>query len=49
MLNVDCFLEYLRGELNRSQMTVESYREDLAHFEEFARNLSDSFSWETVD
>lgn len=49
MLNVDSFLEYLRGELNRSLKTVESYREDLAHFEDFTRNMSDSFSWETVD
>jgi len=28
---------------------VESYSDDLSRFEEFARNLSDSFSWETVD
>lgn len=49
MLSVDKFLEYLSCELNRSQKTVESYSDDLSHFEEFARNLSDSFSWETVD
>lgn len=49
MLNIDKFLEYLTCELNRSQRTVESYRDDLCHFERFARNLSDSFSWETVD
>lgn len=49
MLNLDKFLEYLKSELNRSQKTVESYREDLTLFEEFARGLSDSFSWETVD
>lgn len=49
MLNVDKFLDYLSSELNRSQQTVESYRDDLKHFEKFAKDLSDSFSWETID
>jgi len=49
MLSIDKFLEYLSCELNRSQKTVDNYRDDLGYFEEFARNLSDSFSWETVD
>ena len=49
MLNVDKFLDYLSSELNRSQQTVESYQDDLKHFEKFAKDLSDSFSWETVD
>lgn len=49
MLNVDKFLDYLSSELNRSQQTVKSYRDDLKHFEKFAKDLSDSFSWETVD
>lgn len=49
MLNVGKFLDYLSSELNRSQQTVESYRDDLKHFERFAKDLSDSFSWETVD
>ena len=49
MLNVDKFLDYLSSELNRSQQTVESYRGDLKHFEMFAKDFSDSFSWETVD
>lgn len=49
MLSVDKFLDYLSSELNRSQQTVESYRDDLKHFERFAKDLSDSFSWETVD
>lgn len=49
MLNVDKFLDYMSSELNRSQQTVESYRDDLKHFEKFAKDLSDSFSWETVD
>ena len=49
MLNIDKFLEYLCSELNRSPRTVESYRDDLTYFEKFAKGLSDSFSWETVD
>lgn len=49
MLSVGKFLDYLSSELNRSQQTVESYRDDLKHFERFAKDLSDSFSWETVD
>lgn len=49
MLSVDKFLDYLSSELNRSQQTVESYRDDLKHFEKFAKDLSDSFSWETID
>ena len=49
MLNIDKFLDYLKCELNRSQRTVDNYRDDLEHFEKFARSLSDSFSWETVD
>lgn len=49
MLNIDKFLEFLSCELNRSQKTVESYRDDLSRFEIFARDLSESFSWETVD
>ena len=42
MLNIDKFLEYLCSELNRSPRTVESYRDDLIHFEKFAKGLSDS-------
>ena len=49
MLSIDKFLEYLRSELNRSQRTVENYREDLKLFEQYARNLSEYFTWESVD
>ena len=42
MLSIDKFLEYLRSELNRSQRTVENYREDLKLFEQYARNLNPS-------
>jgi len=49
MLNIDKFLDYLQCELNRSQRTVDNYRDDLEHFEKFARSLSDLFSWEHVD
>ncbi len=44
MLSIDKFLEYLRSELNRSQRTVENYREDLKLFEQYARNLSESLN-----
>ena len=49
MLNIDKFLEYLRCELNRSQKTIDSYCEDLKLFEEYTRNLSGFFCWESVD
>lgn len=49
MLTIDAFLEYLSSELNRSQKTVENYREDLERFEKFAKSAVDDFSWETVD
>ena len=49
MLTIDAFLEYLSSELNRSQKTVENYRDDLERFEKFAESASDDFSWGTVD
>ena len=49
MLNIDSFLDYLKCELNRSQMTVESYKEDLDLFEDYFRSESCSLSWEAVD
>lgn len=49
MLDIDGFLDYLRSELNRSQMTVASYAEDLKKFEAYYKSLSDSLSWETID
>lgn len=49
MLNIDGFLDYLKCEMNRSQMTIDSYAEDLRAFETYFQNLSDSLTWETID
>lgn len=45
----DEFLNYLRYERNRSQLTVESYGADLSAFETFFKNLDNQLSWESVD
>lgn len=43
------FLDYLRFEKNRSELTVSSYAEDLKAFEVYFKNLDMLLSWETVD
>lgn len=43
------FLDYLRFEKNRSELTVGSYAEDLKAFEAYFKNLDMLLSWETVD
>ena len=43
------FLNYLRYERNRSQLTVESYGADLSAFETYFKNLDNQLSWESVD
>ena len=43
------FLDYLRFEKNRSELTVSSYAEDLKAFEAYFKNLDILLSWETVD
>lgn len=43
------FLDYLRFEKNRSELTVSSYAEDLKAFEAYFENLDMLLSWETVD
>lgn len=43
------FLDYLRFEKNRSELTVSSYAEDLKTFEAYFKNLDMLLSWETVD
>lgn len=43
------FLDYLRFEKNRSELTVSSYAEDLKAFEAYFKNLDKLLSWETVD
>lgn len=46
---IDDFLNYLRHELRRSPMTIQSYAEDLKAFEAFFQNLGQDMTWETVD
>ena len=43
------FLNYLRYELNRSELTVKSYDEDLRAFEAYFTKLDSQLSWESVD
>ena len=43
------FLNYLRYELNRSELTVKSYGEDLHGFESYFKSLEDHLSWGAID
>ena len=43
------FLNYLKFERNRSDLTIKNYGEDLRAFEEFYGNLEGCHSWESVD
>ena len=43
------FLNYLKFERNRSDLTIKNYGEDLRSFEEFYGNLDSRLSWESVD
>ena len=43
------FLNYLRYELNRSELTVKSYGEDLHGFESYFKSLEDHLSWGSID
>jgi integrase/recombinase xerD len=43
------FLNYLKFERNRSDLTIKNYGEDLRAFEEFYGNLDSRLSWESVD
>lgn len=45
----DKFLAYIAGERNRSPRTVESYAEDLRHFEVYFKGLDSQLSWESID
>lgn len=49
MAKIGEFLDYLRFEKNRSELTVSSYAEDLKAFEAYFKNLDMLLSWETVD
>ena len=43
------FLNYLKFERNRSDLTIKNYGEDLRSFEEFYGNLDSRLSWKSVD
>ena len=43
------FLNYLKYERNRSDLTIKNYGEDLRAFEEFYGNLEGCHSWKSVD
>ena len=43
------FLNYLKFERNRSDLTIKNYGEDLRAFEEFYGNLDSRLSWKSID
>lgn len=46
---IDEFLNYLRFEKNRSELTVNSYGDDLKAFEHYFQGLGTQITWESVD
>ncbi len=46
---IEKFLDYLRNELNRSEMTIQGYGDDLQSFEVFFKGLDSQLSWQSVD
>jgi len=46
---IDRFLDYLRYERNRSELTVKNYADDLKAFEMFFQRLDAQIDWTTVD
>ena len=46
---IEKFLDYLKYEQNRSQLTVVGYEADLRAFELYFKNLDSQLSWKTVD
>lgn len=46
---IDKFLDYLRYERNRSELTVQSYERSLKDFESYFKNREGQLSWESVD
>ena len=46
---VDEFLDYLRYEKNRSELTVDSYAKDLEAFEAYFKALDGQLTWQSVD
>ena len=43
------FLNYLRYERNRSELTVRRYEQSLRDFESYFKNRDSQLSWESVD
>ena len=43
------FLDYLKFERNRSDLTVKNYEDDLRAFETFCKDQEEPISWEAVD
>ena len=49
MLMIEDFLNYLRYERNRSDLTVSNYERSLCDFESYFKNRESHLSWESVD
>ena len=49
MLMIEDFLNYLRYERNRSDLTVRNYERSLRDFESYFNNRESHLSWESVD
>ena len=49
MLMIEDFLDYLRCERNRSDLTVRNYERSLRDFESYFKNRESHLSWESVD
>ncbi len=49
MLMIEDFLDYLRYERNRSDLTVRNYEQSLRDFESYFKNRDSHLSWESVD
>jgi integrase/recombinase XerC len=48
-MNIQDFLNYLRFERNRSELTVRKYEQSLRDFESFFKHRDSHLSWESVD
>ena len=49
MLKIEDFLNYLRDERNRSELTLRRYGQSLHDFEAYFKNRESHLSWESVD
>ena len=46
---IEQFLDYLRYERNRSELTVKRYGESLTDFQKYFEKLEDGLTWASVD